>query len=144
MFTRSTSKSAWTFVWSHWLNRRLWPGGYVALMVLVLGGSGPAQAQTGTTVAGGNGPGPAANQLNFPSGVFVDGAGNVFMADQQNLRIQKFGPGSSSASSGTTVAGCRRAARSAQPGGFAGQTDSRAANRAGGRTGAGEFAAGSQ
>ena len=51
MFTRSTSKSAWTFVWSHWLNRRLWPGGYVALMVLVLGGSGPAQAQTGTTVA---------------------------------------------------------------------------------------------
>ncbi|GAB3899071.1 hypothetical protein GCM10028825_48850 [Spirosoma agri] len=53
-------------------------------MVLVLGGFGPAQAQTGTTVAGGNGQGPAVNQLNFPSGIFVDGVGTVYVADTGN------------------------------------------------------------
>ena len=106
MFTRSTSLFAQVLIWSHWLNRRLWPGGYyVTLMVLVLGGSSPAQAQTGTTVAGGNGSGSAANQLHFPNGVYVDGSGTVFVADQSNHRIQKFSPGSNSASSGTTVAG---------------------------------------
>ncbi len=61
-----------------------------------------AQGPDGVTVAGGNGVGPAANQFYFSTGVFVDGAGNVFVADQFNHRIQKFAPGSTS---GLTVAG---------------------------------------
>ena len=61
-------------------------------------------ATSGTTVAGGkgNGIGNAANQFNFPLGVWVDAAGNVYVADNGNYRIQKWAPG---ASSGTTVAG---------------------------------------
>ncbi len=56
----------------------------------------------GTTVAGGNGYGPTPNQLAIPNGVFVDAAGNVYIADTYNNRIQKWAPG---ASSGVTVAG---------------------------------------
>ena len=66
---------------------------------------GSNSATTGTTVAGGNGAGSAANQLHLPSGVAVDGDGNVYIADQNNQRIQKFPPGSTSATNGTTVAG---------------------------------------
>ena len=54
------------------------------------------------TVAGGNGYGTAANQLNNPSGVFVDDTGNVYICDLSNNRIQKWAPG---ATSGITVAG---------------------------------------
>ncbi len=57
---------------------------------------------TGATIAGGNGNGAASNQLSSPSGVFVDGSGNVYVSDQFNHRIQKWAPG---ATSGTTVAG---------------------------------------
>jgi hypothetical protein len=57
---------------------------------------------TGTTVAGGNGSGSAANQLFYPEGVFVDASGNIYVADANNFRIQKWAPG---ATSGTTVAG---------------------------------------
>ena len=46
--------------------------------------------------------GNAANQLNRPKDVFVDGAGNLYIADENNERIQKWSPG---ASSGVTVAG---------------------------------------
>ena len=62
--------------WSRWPSHGVWVGVWVAL--LVLSGSGPALAQTGTTVAGGS-QGTAANQLNFPSGVFVDGGGELFL-----------------------------------------------------------------
>lgn len=57
------------------------------------------------TVAGGNGNGAAANQLSYPLGIFVDPAGNVYVADGDNERILKFPPGSSSATDGITVAG---------------------------------------
>jgi len=43
----------------------------------------------GTTVLGGNGTGSGNTQLNFPSGVFVDGSGNLYVADYNNNRIQK-------------------------------------------------------
>lgn len=33
----------------------------------------------GITVAGGNGPGSSASQLNFPSGIFVDATGNIYI-----------------------------------------------------------------
>jgi len=56
----------------------------------------------GVTVAGGNGYGVAANQLSYPYGVFVDRNGNIFIADIENNRIQKWAPG---ATSGVTVAG---------------------------------------
>lgn len=58
--------------------------------------------QFATVAAGGNGAGSAANQINFPLGVFADAAGNVYVADAQNHRIQKWAPG---ATSGVTVAG---------------------------------------
>ncbi len=56
----------------------------------------------GITVAGGNGPGVNANQLSAPTGVYVDGSGNVYVADPQNHRIQRWAPG---ATTGSTVAG---------------------------------------
>jgi len=56
----------------------------------------------GITVAGGNGQGSAANQLNAPTDVFVDSTGNIFVADHVNHRIQKWTPG---AAAGITVAG---------------------------------------
>ncbi|GAB3499066.1 hypothetical protein GCM10027341_21570 [Spirosoma knui] len=62
-------------------------------------------ATNGTTVAGGNGSGNAANRLARPSAVYVDGSGNIYVADTDNRRIQKFPPNSTSATNGTTVAG---------------------------------------
>ena len=61
-------------------------------------------ASSGSTVAGqSNGTGGiAANQLYYPTGVYVDGSGNIYVADEGNNRIQKWTPG---ASSGSTVAG---------------------------------------
>jgi len=58
----------------------------------------------GVTVAGDSTgiAGYAANQLNFPQGVYVDGNGYLYIADAKNNRIQKWAPG---ASSGITVAG---------------------------------------
>jgi hypothetical protein len=56
----------------------------------------------GMTVAGGNGQGSAANQLSDPDGVFVDGAGNIYVSDFENNRVQKWAPG---ATAGVTVAG---------------------------------------
>lgn len=54
------------------------------------------------TVAGGNGPGLGANQLYDPTDVVVDAAGNVYVADYSNHRVQKWAPG---AASGISVAG---------------------------------------
>lgn len=59
----------------------------------------------GMTVAGGNGQGNAADQLYFPSSVFVDDSGKLYVADENNDRIEQFPAGSTSASNGTVVAG---------------------------------------
>ena len=63
---------------------------------------GSTGATAGITVAGGNGQGASANQFNQPAGIFVDGNGNIYVADAGNNRIQKWTPG---ATSGITVAG---------------------------------------
>lgn len=56
----------------------------------------------GITVAGGNGAGGNANQLNFPYSIFVDTNNTIYITDTQNHRIQKWIDG---ATEGTTVAG---------------------------------------
>lgn len=63
---------------------------------------GSTGATNGLTVAGGNGAGPAANQFDFPDGLYVDNKGNLYVADQINDRVQEWRPG---ATSGITVAG---------------------------------------
>lgn len=62
----------------------------------------PGYSFRGITVAGGNGAGPAANQLNEPNGIAVDAAGNLYIAENLNHRVQKWAPG---ATSGVTIAG---------------------------------------
>jgi len=59
-------------------------------------------AISGTTVAGGNGSGSAANQFNSAYSFFVDASGNIYVADLGNYRIQLWTVG---ATSGVTVAG---------------------------------------
>lgn len=44
----------------------------------------------GTIVAGGNGQGSGANQLDGPRGVAIDANGAIFIADQKNFRVQKW------------------------------------------------------
>lgn len=67
--------------------------------------SGSTSATSGTTIAGGNGGGSAANQLASPLGLARDSAGNLYVADAKNNRVQKFPSTSTSATNGTTVAG---------------------------------------
>jgi len=67
--------------------------------------SGSDSTTNGVTVAGGNGMGSNANQLNSPTGIFLDRSGNLYVADFYNNRIQMFPPGSDSATNGITVAG---------------------------------------
>src|SRR5471030_904842 len=59
----------------------------------------PSWNSTGTTITS-NSAGP--NPPLYPSGIFVDNAGNLYVADEQNQAIQKFAPGSVA---GVTVAG---------------------------------------
>ena len=66
---------------------------------------GSDSTTNGITVAGGNGPGSAANQLYSPLEVSIDMSGNLYVVDELNSRIQKFPPGSDSATNGITVAG---------------------------------------
>jgi gliding motility-associated-like protein len=79
-----------------------------ATVVWKLNGTKTVATQTtsipinGTTIAGGNGNGSAANQFNNPNRIFIDGAGNLYVPDMTNSRIQKWVPG---ATSGVTVAG---------------------------------------
>ncbi|CAF3094518.1 unnamed protein product [Rotaria sp. Silwood2] len=61
-----------------------------------------AIGSSGVTVAGGNGPGNASNQLNMPMAVHVDRNENVYVSDVDNDRIQMWAKG---ATSGVTVAG---------------------------------------
>jgi sugar lactone lactonase YvrE len=58
--------------------------------------------KTGIVVAGGNGYGAAANQLNAPTDLFMDAAGSLYLSDRWNYRVQKWAAG---ATTGTTVAG---------------------------------------
>ncbi len=60
-------------------------------------------ATSGVIVAGGNGAGSAANQLDNPRGnLYIDNAGNIYINDTYNNRIQMWAPG---ATAGVTVAG---------------------------------------
>jgi gliding motility-associated-like protein len=59
-------------------------------------------ASFGVTVAGGNGKGENANQFNQPDDIFFDAAGNMYIDDLVNARVQEFAPGSTT---GITVAG---------------------------------------
>ncbi|CAF3434695.1 unnamed protein product [Rotaria sp. Silwood1] len=61
-----------------------------------------AWAQNATTVAGGNGHGPALNQLYYPQGSFVDENQTIYVVDNYNHRVVKWERG---ASSGQVVAG---------------------------------------
>ena len=56
----------------------------------------------GITVAGIGGGGPGANQLDFPQGFYIDAAGDIYISDEDNFRIVKYAPGSTT---GVTVAG---------------------------------------
>ena len=76
--------------------------------------AGSTAGSNATTVAGGNGPGSAANKLTTPFGVCVDSAGNLYVADEGNHRIQKFPAGSTSATNGITVAGGTQGSGTAQ------------------------------
>jgi sugar lactone lactonase YvrE len=59
-------------------------------VVKIAAGSGAVTTIAGTGVAYYNGEGPATSaQLNTPSGVAVDTAGNLYIADQANHRIRK-------------------------------------------------------
>lgn len=57
---------------------------------------------TGRTVAGGHGPCPTFNALNFPKGLFVNKYQTIFVADSSNHRIMKFRRG---ATFGKRIAG---------------------------------------
>jgi sugar lactone lactonase YvrE len=73
------------------------------LLVSVVSLLGPTRLWADTvTVAGGNGAGSAANQLGMSLDVAVDAAGNIYVADADNHRVQRWAPG---ASAGVTVAG---------------------------------------
>ena len=62
----------------------------------------PLNASTATVVAGGQGQGAGATQLDTPSAVFVDGSGSVLVTDSGNYRARYFVNGSLI---GRTVAG---------------------------------------
>ena len=59
-------------------------------------------ASCGEIVAGGNGPGAALNQFNWPNALSLDRFGNIYVADVYNNRIVKWKPG---AKCGQLVAG---------------------------------------
>jgi sugar lactone lactonase YvrE len=69
--------------------------------------AGSDSTTAGVVVAGdpniSNSP-PAANTLNSPISVYVDGSGNIYVGDAGNSRVQRFAAGSDSLSAGVTVA----------------------------------------
>ena len=76
----------------------IWYNGNLAIDTIKAAASG----SSATTVAGGNGNGAASNQLAGPWKIYVDKHRNVYVADADNHRIQKWEPG---ATSGITIAG---------------------------------------
>ena len=68
--------------------------------------AGSTSSTNGVTVAGGNLiNGSGAAQLNWPNSVAVDAAGNIYVSDKNNNRVQKFLAGSTAGTNGITVAG---------------------------------------
>jgi sugar lactone lactonase YvrE len=73
-----------------------------------LAGSGVVRRDTAkmdrfaTTVAGGNGKGSGAHQLNDPSGVFLHRSGSLYVSEQSAHRVTRWDPG---ATQGVRVAG---------------------------------------
>jgi hypothetical protein len=65
--------------------------------------AGSTSATNGVTVAGGNGPGPNANQLNGPNGICLDPLGNIYVSTQ--TKIVKFPSNSNSVTNGSIAAG---------------------------------------
>lgn len=63
---------------------------------------GNTDLRTGTVVAGGLGQGSLATHLDYPQGIAIDSSGNIYVADTENHRVQKWAPGGTS---GVTVAG---------------------------------------
>lgn len=66
---------------------------------------GSTDTTNGIVVAGGNGRGAALNQIGNAQRVFVDIAGDIYVADADNSRIMKFPPNSTSNTYGVIVAG---------------------------------------
>ena len=58
--------------------------------------------QNGFTVAAGNGKGSQLNQLNCPTGIYVDDDQTIYIADRLNHRIVEWKSGTTS---GNVVAG---------------------------------------
>ena len=54
----------------------------------------PPNSSNGITVAGGNGWGTLPNQISNPFGLYVDGFGNIYVADHNNNRVLRFPKGS--------------------------------------------------
>ncbi len=72
----------------------------------VSGGIFSSFAGTGLQSYSGDGGAAASAQFNKPSGIAIDGAGNIYIADTLNHRIRKMTPGGSIATvAGTGVAG---------------------------------------
>ncbi|CAF5167941.1 unnamed protein product, partial [Rotaria sp. Silwood1] len=59
-------------------------------------------AKEGIIVTGGNGQGDGLNQLNSPTGVFVDTKGTVYVSDRLNNRVVRWSKG---ATAGIVIAG---------------------------------------
>ena len=71
--------------------------------------AGSSSSTNGVTVAGGNGRGSGSNQFDMDwnavpaGGIYVDANNNIYIADSDNNRIQKWVSGSSSGSTMTTI-----------------------------------------
>jgi DNA-binding beta-propeller fold protein YncE len=82
-----TAQGSWPL--KRWDSAQIAVAATVALIVAMLVGSAPAQAAFGVVTKWGT-YGSAPGQFNNPQGVAVDAAGNVYVADSSNSRIQKF------------------------------------------------------
>jgi uncharacterized protein (TIGR03437 family) len=60
-------------------------------------------AGTGTPGFGGDGSSATGAQMNFPTGIAVDGSGNLYVADSLNLRVRKIAGGNMSTVAGNGV-----------------------------------------
>jgi gliding motility-associated-like protein len=66
---------------------------------------GSVGGTNGQIVAGNGVAGAGLHQLNYPTGISLDGSGNLYVADRDNHRVLRFPPGSVSGTAGTVVAG---------------------------------------